>query len=726
MNSMKLASVWIEFPNMRIDRPFDYQAGDFAVERGMRVRVAFGHRYAVGMVESIWESVQPLKELEEACGYQIKNILEVIDETPLLNQELFDLAKELAHDTISSHISVFAAMLPGKMKPRSGAKKLKKEIWVKALPLRVTLKNRQLEAWMEIEKQGKILRTEVNQRWPGVLAALKKKNAAEVVELEREVVSNAQITASPLTLTEHQQRAMQEIKESEHQVLLLHGATGSGKTELYLQLANQVLAEGKQVLILVPEIALTPQMVLRVTSRFGSQVAIYHSNLSDQDKVDQYQMVARRQANIVVGTRSAIFLPFEKLGLIVVDEEHDLSYKQESMPRYHARDVAILRAKYHGCKVLLGSATPALDSYARALKNVYQLVELPQRIGRFSLPEVKVVDMRKKKEAEDYGILSKELQDAIAKRLLDGQKIILLLNRRGYHTTISCRYCHQVILCRNCDLAMHYHKDTNRLVCHCCGETRSMPKVCPHCGQSAFVAWGVGTQRVQDALIRLFPNARVVRMDADTVGRIGSHEAVLKQFEEHGDILLGTQMIAKGLDYPKVTLVGILEADSALIRSDYRTTENTFDLIVQACGRSGRADWKGEVVLQCFDTTHYTIDCASKQEYKTFFYKEMQFRHMAMYPPYTYLAALTFSHKSQETVIEEIDDFAVLLRETCLRVLGPSELIKRKMLYRYRLIVSCTNLKEMIDILDQLARDFWNSKAKSALSVDVNPLVLEE
>ena len=486
-----------------------------------------------------------------------------------------------------------------------------------------------------------------------------------------------------------------------------------------------MLNQGKQVLILVPEISLTPQMVARVKGRFTTEVAIYHSALNNQQKYEQYCRVFEKQASIVVGTRSAVFMPFDHLGLIILDEEHDSSYKQDSLPQYHCRDIAIHRAQYFGCKVILGSATPSLESYARALKGVYGLTELKERVNR-QLPVCTVVDMKNQSRSQS-GILSDELKQKIAERLDRKEQVILLLNRRGYSPLIKCGQCGETLQCPHCDVALSYHKSINKMKCHLCGSEYPLITVCPKCGSRTFAAPGYGTQKLEEEVARLFPQARILRMDADTTSRKQAHQTLLEQFGHHeADILVGTQMIAKGLDYPQVTLVGILNADAGTARPDFRSVEMTFDLIMQAAGRSGRSSTPGEVIIQAFDPNHFAVAAGSRQDYSGFFYQEMQYRHLGGYPPYTYLIALTFSDSHPERPKQSAQWFAQALRQTdAFKVLGPSDLFKLQDRYRSRLVLKSKNLDQMKAVLSQVLEEYRSQKTQAHLSIDVNPLILD-
>ena len=696
----------------------------YDIERGCRVQISFGKRTVIGFVERVTETDETREQIEERMGMKLKDIDAVIDQESLISGELHDLALWMRDETLSTAISCFQTMLPAKIKPAANRASTVKEKTVRLSDEEVSLTPKQLEAYLYVKDHQPLTYTQLRKEYPNQARQLVEKGALILEEKEREAdARHAEILQESHTLTPLQQEAMDEIVNSDDAVYLLQGVTGSGKTEIYLQLAAEALKKGKKVLILVPEIALTPQMIHRVETRFKDGLAIYHSGLSDQEKYEQYRLVKTGRASIVVGTRSAVFLPFDDLGLIVMDEEHDSSYKQDSQPCYHCRDVAMYRGRYHHCKVILGSATPSLDSYARALKNVYHLITLKERING-SLPDVTIVPI---KDAIRHGssyILTDVLKEKMADRLAKGEQIILLLNRRGYSSQLRCRNCQEVLKCPHCDLAMSWHHDIKRLKCHTCGTEMRTPYVCPVCGsREGFMSYGFGTQRLQEEVEKAFPDAKVLRMDADTTGRKNAHQKILKAFADHeADILLGTQMISKGLDYPNVTLVGIVNGDEGLSRSDFRSCEVTFDLLMQAGGRSGRADKNGEVVMQVYDPEHYAVQCAAAQDYETFFYQEMKFRHAGQYPPYTYLASLTVSGKDQR----KVDRLALELKaglEGDFQVIGIASLLKINDRCRSRILLKGKDL----DAIRKAIRRFMDETEAdlTGLKIDINPIYLD-
>lgn len=481
----------------------------------------------------------------------------------------------------------------------------------------------------------------------------------------------------PLKLTSQQELAYQKTRramdEKQATTFLLEGITGSGKTEVYLQSIAHALGKRESAILLVPEISLTPQMVQRFKGRFGDEVAVLHSGLSQGEKYDEWRKIERKDARVVVGARSAIFAPVENLGIIIIDEEHETSYKQEETPRYHARDLAIWRSKYHCCPVLLGSATPSLESRARAQKGVYELLVLDERASaKATLPEVEIIDMRKEYRQQTGGTFSTKLLEQIQLRLDKKEQTVLMLNRRGYSSFLMCRDCGYVLPCPNCDISLTLHMDTKKMKCHYCGHEESIPHTCPICNSKKIRYYGTGTQKVEEELKKNFPTSNILRMDVDTTRKKGAHEKLLQKFgNQEADILLGTQMIAKGLDFPNVTLVGVLNADTALNLPDFRASEKTFQLLTQVSGRAGRADKKGEVIVQTFNPKHYAIQFAQAQDYEGFYKREMQIRHQGNYPPYFFTVQIITNHEDETVAAKKMFQIVQQLRQ----VLSPQSIL---------------------------------------------------
>ena len=536
-----------------------------------------------------------------------------------------------------------------------------------------------------------------------------------------------------LLLNEEQAAAVaaicQKIGEEKAQPVLLEGVTGSGKTEVYLKVIEEALGQGKTAIMLVPEISLTPQVTDRFISRFGDKVAILHSGLSDGEKYDEWRKVERGEAQVVVGARSAIFAPLTNIGAIIIDEEHESSYKQDSNPRYHAREVALLRARYNQAVLVLGSATPSLESRARASRGVYDFLQLTKRANPLAqIPQVQVVDFRDYIGQNEASNFTPVLLEAIQDRLDKGEQTVLMLNRRGYSSFVMCRECGTVDTCPNCDISLTLHMDTKTMNCHYCGFAKDIPQTCPNCASRSIRYYGTGTQKAYDELTTLFPEARILRMDVDTTRKKGSHEEILEAFGQgQADILLGTQMIAKGLDFPNVTLVGVLNADTALNLPDFRSSERTFQLLTQVAGRAGRAEKAGQVFIQSYNPHHYAIDFARKQDYEGFYAYEMGIRRQLGYPPYYYTVGLTLSHKDEETVVKKSYQVMDILRgglSDKVQILGPTPkpIARTHNLYHYQILLKYRfedDLQATLNRVLELTQQAENKDLR--LSIDNEP-----
>ncbi|WP_270181822.1 primosomal protein N' [Alkalihalobacillus sp. CinArs1] len=559
----------------------------------------------------------------------------------------------------------------------------------------------------------------------------------EEMELYRDPYEGRSFAPStPLDLTDLQQQAitpiLDSIENNQHRTFLIHGVTGSGKTEIYLQSIHRVLNDGKEAIVLVPEISLTPQMVNRFKSRFGSNVAVLHSGLSRGEKYDEWRKIHRGEVKVVVGARSAVFAPFKNLGIIIIDEEHEGSYKQEENPRYHARDVAIKRGENHNCPIVLGSATPSLESYARATKGVYTLLELLHRVNNQQMPEVSIVDMREELRSGNRSMFSNELFDKLQDRLMKKEKSVLFLNRRGYSTFVMCRDCGFVVECPHCDISLTYHKINGTMRCHYCGFEEPLPSSCPECESEHIRFFGTGTQRVEEELTKILPEARVVRMDVDTTRRKGSHEKLLTHFGEgKADILLGTQMIAKGLDFPNVTLVGVLAGDAMLHIPDFRASEKTFQLLTQVSGRAGRHVLPGEVVVQSYTPEHYSIELASQHDYLAFYKREMIMRKQYGYPPFYFLAMVNVSHEELTKTVDVTEKISEFLKSSLSEesvVLGPvaSAIPRIKDRYRYQCMIKYKTEPKLHHCLKEIQKHYAKemTRGKLQITIDTQPYMM--
>ncbi|NQX43852.1 primosomal protein N' [Paenibacillus tritici] len=591
----------------------------------------------------------------------------------------------------------------------------------------------------------------------GTVKALEDKGYIEISEIEvyRDPYRGRDFKpTAPLPLTAEQEvvykRIVGTVEQQIHEVFLLHGVTGSGKTEIYLQCIQRCIEQGRQAVVLVPEIALTPQMVERFKGRFGSGVAVMHSRLSVGERYDEWRKIREGKAMVAVGARSAVFAPFANLGLIIMDEEHEGSYKQEENPKYHARDVAVRRAEQGGAVVILGSATPSLESYhaARSQSDIHfspVLLEMPSRALGNELPKVDVVDMREELKEGNRSMFSRRLHAALVSRLERGEQTVLLLNRRGFSTFVMCRSCGYVAGCPECDISLTYHSRSDNLRCHYCGHAEPAPKLCPECGSEHIRFFGTGTQRVEEELGKLFPGIRVIRMDVDTTTEKGSHEKLLNQFrDKKADVLLGTQMVAKGLDFPDVTLVGVITADSALNLPDFRAAEKTFQLLTQVAGRAGRHQLPGEVVVQSYTPEHYSIIHASGHDYRSFVRDELKHRKELHYPPYCRLILVTLSHEQLPLLLKLAENYALSIQgkarqlrwygsldklsSDALDLLGPvaSPLPRLKGRYRFQCILKWRGAIDAIGLARQVAEELEDSVRDKGLqiSIDVDPQML--
>ena len=717
-----IVGVLVEITNKSVDRVFDYLVPsklESLVEIGKRVKVPFGNRTLVGFILDIKTSsnIDSLKEIEE-----------VLDDEVILNKELLELGQYLHKITLASLISCYQVMLPKGYKASIKGnvnKKYKKVYYLNNYDKKLTPKQQEIiELFKDKEKLTKEDLKDVSKT---ILNTLVKNNILRVEEVEVYRLDYEEKEKKVRELTSLQENAVNNILTTEKKVSLLYGVTGSGKTEVYIKLIDKYLKKGLKSIVLVPEISLTPQLIKRFEERFGSNIALLHSGLSDGEKYDEYRRIVRDEVDIVIGARSAVFAPLNNLGLIIIDECHSDSYKQDNNPRYNAKDVAIKRAEINNAKVVLGSATPMLEEYARGLKNVYNLVTLEKRVNGKELPKVELIDMNKE-VSKAKGHFSLPLIDEINKTIEKGEQVILLLNRRGYSSFVTCSNCGKSIKCPNCDITLTYHKSSNILRCHYCGYATNYEVTCPSCHEKSLKDLGVGTERIEEEINCIFPTVRVLRMDVDTTSRKGAHKKIVDAFSRReADILLGTQMVAKGLDFPSVTLVGVINADTSLMLPDFRSSEKTFDLLNQVAGRAGRSEREGKVIFQTFNPDNYAIKYAKENDYNSFYKEEMKNRKLMKYPPYYYLVSLNISSKdSKEALIE-----AKKCEKVCYKyldktiILGPTPatIFKKQNIYHYQIILKYQYQDNIYEILEKLV-DYYATINKVNLEVDFNPIHL--
>lgn len=678
---MRLVEILIEYASHTLDRPFSYiYQGSKILDRGFRVLLPFNHQQLVGYVLSVRHTDKTKEQLQDEHGFVFEEIIDVLDESPLLNDDLFVLADKIHEHYLAPKISVLQAMLPPSLSPRRSSLKAPKIAYDQYVVLKdhneEGLSAKQVELLRFIGSETIVLKNEIASK--SVLKKLLLSGHVEIIKKEKRRLKIPQYDFLKIPeLTTNQKRVINEFNESNAKVFLLEGVTGSGKTEVYLSLSQKTIDEGKSVLMLVPEISLTPMMMEYFIRRFNNKVAILHSELTPSEKYDEYRKIARGDCSIVIGARSAIFAPLRNIGLIILDEEHVETYKQDTLPFYHARDVAIMRGQMHNAKVLLGSATPSLETKARAQKKVYEHLCLSERINQKELPQTTIVNLTDYSNIDrDSYIFSLTLRKAIKETLDKKEQVILLLNRRGYSTNITCRKCGHHFKCPICGIPLTYHAKDNMLKCHHCDHVEVFPTFCPSCGDTYLMKTGFGTEKIEEEVHKLFKDAKCLRLDSDVSKAKSKIPSIIESFrQKQADILIGTQMIAKGHDFPNVTLVGIVLADIGLSMPSFRSAERVFQLITQAVGRSGRSDKIGKAIIQTYNPSHYAITLGARQNYALFYRKEMSMRKLQGYPPYTFLISITLSSKDEDKLINESFNAAQLLRDDLgnnSSILGPS------------------------------------------------------
>ena len=721
------ANVIIEYGVKALNKTFIYKIPEELKDKikvGMKVYVPFGKMEVFGFVMEIVNS--------NDTEYDAKEIIRIDNEELVLSKELMDVGKYLSSITLCTLITAYQTMLPSSLKIKKQehnydkfdeylvlTDKLKAMEYICKYPRRMA----QIKAINNILEVGKLNKKEVSSE---IVKALEENGIITIEKVSKYRINKGSDEIVKKTLTEDQERVYKSVDFNKYDTYLLYGVTGSGKTEVYIKWIEKCISEGKTAIMLVPEISLTTQIAKRFYEAFGSDVAIFHSSLSEGEKYDEYLKILRGEVHVVVGTRSAIFVPLKNLGIIIIDEEDSSSYKQDNNPRYHVRDMAIYRGKYNNIPVVLGSATPTLESKARADKGVYKLLKLSNRVGNAKLPIIHVIDMEGEMKKRNL-IFSEFLQNKIREKLIRKEQVILLLNRRGFSTFITCSNCGYTYKCPSCDITLTFHKSTNNLICHYCGYQKKKDEVCPECHEASLNYYGLGTEKLEEKIKEMYPDARVVRMDQDTTRNKGSHEKIIGEFKEYKyDILLGTQMISKGLDFPKVTLVGVINADASLNIPDYRSSEVTYSLLSQVAGRAGRSEMPGEVIIQTFNPDNYVIECVKSNNYDKFYLQEMNFRKKLRYPPYYYLVGIKVIGKVYEKTIEDarkvkkyLDDN--LNKETI--VLGPTtaSVFRFNNEYRMQIIIKYKFDDKLMATLKDLDNIFSGNK-DNYLEIDFNPL----
>lgn len=720
-------SVLTQIGAKAVDQTFFYHVPKLLennIKIGVRVRIPFGNMILDGFVLGISDN-------SSYDNSKIKDIINVIDDEPVLNKEMLLLGKYMSDNLLASLSSCYQVMLPKALKAEVKSNiKIKYDRYLHRIKsieeIDRYIDNCKYESQINLLcklKEGDILITKMSS---SINTIIKYGFASIIYEECKRYKYDGISNYKRVNLTDKQRLVSDTIISSfgKSDTFLLYGVTGSGKTEVYMDVIEKAINNGKSAIMLVPEIGLTPQIVGKFISRFGNVISVLHSKLSDSERYDEYRKITDGEAKIVIGTRSAIFVPFNNIGVIIIDEEHTSSYKQDNNPRYSAINVAEWRSKYHNCPLVLGSATPSLESFAKAGNHVYKLLSLTERAGGSVLPIVNIIDMKEEVKKGNF-ILSDMLKNKISEVLSKGEQAIILLNRRGYSSTISCKECGYVYKCPNCDITYTYHKSSNNLKCHYCGYSMVLPNKCSICGSDNLKDYGLGTEKLEETLNSLY-KARIVRMDVDTTSKKGQHQKIIDDFGEYKyDILIGTQMIAKGLDFPLVTLVGVVSIDSSLTSPDYRASENTFQLLSQVSGRAGRSENKGEVIVQTFNPDHYAITLAKNHDYIDFYKEEMKIRKMLKYSPYYYMVLVSITSKNYELGFKEANKIGSYIRNNISSdsiVLGPTmaNMFKVNNIYHYQIIIKYRKDDSLMKVLKFII-DMQVKNNKIDVSIDFNP-----
>ena len=755
----QICEVIVDIAHANVDRLYSYRVPEgMLVSPGSHVLVPFGNgnRQREGFVIRVMEQEETAVSDETQSSVTLKPLLRVIEPYPILTPEQIDLAYWMQKSYFCLLVDALRQMIPAQMRGGKVKEKIEKTIQLAhpedadAQLLSLLDKSGKPRAPKQYEVLETLRTAGVEMAVSDVLAYVPDAQGAISALVKRGyVVEGGHVTfrrpnISPLsadklvTLNPAQESAVDAITtamEAKNGTLLLHGVTGSGKTEVYMRAIERCLASGRQAIMLVPEISLTPQTVGLFQERFSDGIAVLHSRLSAGERFDEWRRIRLGKARVAVGARSAVFAPMQNVGLIIVDEEHEGSYQSETVPRYNALDVAAYRAKQFGSPMLLGSATPSLLSYYRALSGRYTLLELPSRVQNRPLPAVEVIDMRQEFQAGNNGIFSGKLAQYLGECLEKGQQAMLFINRRGYSTFVSCRNCGHVILCDDCDISMTYHKGENRLRCHFCGAVKPLPTACPACGKPFIKYFGIGTEQVEEALHNLFPKAVTLRMDTDTIRTKDTMQQMLTAFARgEAQFLVGTQMIAKGHDFPNVTLVGVVAADATLLIPDYRSTERTFQLLTQVAGRAGRDENPGKVVIQTYSPAHPAIRYAREHDYKSFYHYELEQRKKAIFPPFSLFVRILFSGDDERSLQTGVDAYAEQLKHALGECLGaegehdillysasPAPIKRKQRAYRYQILIKLLRTARLSRAIQTIYTFAADHRDELFAMVEVNP-----
>lgn len=718
------ADVLIQYGVKILDRTFTYKIpANIIINIGNKVKVPFANKDIYGIVLNI----KDYTELED-----IKEIKEVINPDLTLNEELIKLGTYLSETTFCTLIKAYQTMLPSSLKVKKIDNNYEKYDEFITLNISIEETNNYIENNKRAKSQIEILNRLINEKKINKkelsisYKTLLNKNIVKIEKVRKYRLNENNEIHKKYSLTEEQQKVVNEIVLNETNTYLLYGVTGSGKTIVYIDLINKVISQGKNAIMLVPEISLTTQMVNRLYNSFGSDVAILHSGLSEGEKYDEYTKICKNKVKVVVGTRSAIFAPLKNIGIIIIDEEHSSTYKQESSPRYNAIDMAKWRSEYNKCPLILGSATPSLESFARALKKVYKLITLTKRVGNNNLPKIEIVDMVPEMKKRNM-IFSDKLKEEIINTLEKSEQIMILLNRRGFSTIVSCQSCGFTYKCPNCEITLTYHKSSNSLRCHYCGYTKLNSDICPSCKENAIRSFGTGTEKLETEIKKLFPSSRVLRMDADTTTNKGSHEKYINMIaNEEVDIIVGTQMISKGLDFPKVSLVGVINADESLNIPDFRSNEKTFSLLNQVSGRAGRSGIESKVIIQTYNPDNILFEFLKNNNYIGLYNHEMNIRKKLNYPPYYYIIGIKVCSTNYELASKHASKIANYVSKNIEKtsvVLGPStaNMFRINNIYRFQIIIKYKHDNKLFETMKFIDNMYINEK-EVYIEIDNNPI----
>jgi primosomal protein N' (replication factor Y) (superfamily II helicase) len=727
----RYAGIIVNNESVQVDKIFTYKIPENLMNKlkvGHRVKVPFGrsNRNIDGFVLELCENCKDVKG--------IKSIIDICDDFTVLRKEDIKLIGIMREKYLCTYLECIKVIIPTGI--TKGIKnKIKEVICLGENLYGKFSKEPYITIYKIVEKNNGIYsKTEISNKFTVSLSSINTmikhgflRKSQEIIErFDNRNYSNYE----EKKLNKEQEIVVNSILDSKKNIFLIHGVTGSGKTEVYMNMVQHMINQNKECIILVPEISLTPQMVERFKGRFGNDIAVFHSRLSDGERYDEWLRIKNKKVKVAIGARSAIFLPFDNLGMIIIDEEHESSYKSDSDPKYNAREIGELKCNIENCKLVLGSATPSIETYYRCMNGEIELLTLEKRADGAKLPFMKIVDMREELLKNNKSIFSRDLYNGINNALSNKEQIILFLNRRGFSTFISCRKCGYVFQCDNCDISLTYHSSGNYLSCHYCGRRYPIKRVCPKCGSRYVKHFGIGTEKIEEEIKSNFPDAKVLRMDFDTTRKKNSYEYIYNAFKDgEADILVGTQMITKGLDFKNVTLVGVIAADLSLNLPDFRAGEKTFQLITQVAGRAGRGKKAGSVIVQTYNPDNYSIKYSSLNDYKNFFKEEIGIRYNMNYPPFSKILSINISSKNEDLLIKNIQKVGIILKNKLennnkISILGPSPCIlsKIKEYYRWQILVKgevdidlANNIKNIV------YTNLQNSYSDIRISLDINP-----